>query len=296
MKRIRSGFAKLLHPPRWVWFPVSPAVFAALAFVMTSGKTDSVLAYLLYGMSAYCLTVTLLPLPGWMRSARAAVVRQAGRTAFGGRYVSDAAFRGSVSLWLGTLANLLCVAFRTLEGIRHASVWSLSVAAYDLALGALRLSLGFSYRHRNEVDELRCYQKTAWRLFLLTLPMGGMIVQMVCEDGGYSYPGHAIYLFAMYAFFMVIQAVINLIRFHKLGSPILSAAKAVSLLAALMSVLGLETAMLTRFSAEEAEFRRTMNALTGGAVWACAILTAICMLYRCEKRKDEVNRIDPSRE
>lgn len=296
MERIRTGLNKLLHPPKWVWFPVSPAVFAALAFVMITGKKDSMPVYLLYGMSAYCLTVTLLPLPGWVRGARAALVRQAARTAFGSRYLSDAAFRGSVSLWLGMLASFFYVALRTLVGIRHASVWSLSVAAYDLVLGALRLSLVLKNRHRERADEPRCYRNTAWWLLLLALPMGGMIVLMVCRDGGYSYPGHAIYLFAMYAFYRVIEAIRSLARFHRRGSAILSAAKAVSFLAALMSVLGLQTAMLTRFSVEEAEFRRMMNALTGGAVWMSTILTSVLMLRRCAKWKDEVEPLESIRE
>lgn len=286
MKRMPEGVSRLLHPPKWVHFAVSPAVFAALAFVMLSGRNDGIPAYLLYGMSAYCLVVSVLPLPGQIRAAKAALVRRAERTAFGNRYLNDPAFRGGVSLCQGMLVNLLYVVFRTVVGLRYASVWCISVAVYYLALAILRLSLLFSYRRRDEIDELACYRRTAWLLLLLMLPMGGMIVQMVLTSAGYSYPGYVIYLSAMYTFYTAIEAVIRLVRFQRLGSPILSAAKAVSLIAALMSVLGLQTALIARFSVRSDGFRKTMNAITGGVVWLCVILTAVCMLRRYAKMKE----------
>ena len=296
MKRVPAGWSRLLHPPKWVLVSVPPVVFAALLFVMTSGRNRGIPAYLLYVLSAYCLTIWLLPLPGLARSAKAAVVRRVKRTAFGGRYMNDLAFRGSVGLCLGTAANLLYVALRAAVGIRRASVWNVSVAVYYLALGALRLSLILRYRQRDEIDERRVYRQTAWRLLLLTVPMGGMIVQMAATSAGYSYPGCVIYLSAMYTFYAAIEAVVNLVRFRRLGSPILSAAKALSFVAALMSVLGLQTAMIAQFSAGNEGFRKTMNAITGGAVWLCVILTAVCMLRRCAGRKDEVRTPESIRE
>lgn len=287
MKRVFACVNRLLHPPKWVRLLVSPAVFAALTFVMIFGRNDGMPAYLLYGMSAYCLAVSVLPLPARMRAAKAALVRRAERTAFGSRYLSDPVFRGGVSLRQGMLANLLYVAFRTVVGIRHASVWSLSAAAYYLALAILRLSLIFGYRHRTAINELRCCRRTAWLLLLLMLPMGGMIVLMVCTDAGYSYPGYVIYLSAVYTFYAAIEAVVRLVRLRRLGGPILSAAKAVSLIAALMSVLGLQTAMIAQFSVRGDGFRKTMNAITGGAVWLCVMLTAVCMLHKCAKRREE---------
>ena len=79
---------------------------------------------------------------------------------------------------------------------------------------------------------------------------------------------------------LVILAIVNLVRFRKLGSPILSAAKILGLIAALMSLLGLQTAMLSQFTAEGEGFQRMMNAVTGGIVWFSVILIAVTMLVR----------------
>ena len=291
MKNARHVLEHLLHPPRWVLLTLPPIVFAALTHVLLQ-EEDSMPAYILYGVSAYCLTLWILPLPRLFRKVRAAVQCRLDGTAFGRAYRGSLAFRGSVGLYAGMAANLLYAVFRALAGIRFASVWFIAIAIYYLLLGILRLSLILSYRSRNMKSELRCYRRTAWLLFLLNIPMGGMIALMVLTDSGYSYPGYVIYLSALYTFYTMILAIVNLVRYRKLGSPILSAAKVLNLIAALMSLLGLQTAMISQFSPGEESFRRIMNAVTGGGVWCAVILIALTMLLRSRKMK-EGKSVDP---
>lgn len=288
MKKALAIFNKFLHPPKWVLLLAPPVVFAALIYIFLTGQNNSALAYPIYGLSAYCLTILILPLPKLMRNAKVCVMRRINDTKFGGEYVNDLAFRGSVSIYQGMTVNFLYVLFRIVVGIRYASVWFISMAVYYLVLAVLRLSLVLNYRHKSKTVELRCYRRTAWLLFLLNLPMGGMILLMVLTNSGYSYPGYIIYLSAMYTFYTMVTSVINLVRFHRLGSPILSAAKVLNFIAALMSILGLQTAMIAQFSTEGDGFRKMMNAITGGAIWLSVILTAVYMLYRSSKLRDEV--------
>lgn len=112
---------------------------------------------------------------------------------------------------------------------------------------------------------------TAWLIFLLSVPMSGMIILMVSTNSGFAYPVYVIYLSAMYTFYKVIMSAIDLNRFKKVGSPILSAGKAVSLIAALTFALGLQTAMIAAFSTNNDNFRLTMNAVTGARVMALTI-------------------------
>ena len=249
-------------------------------------------AYMIYCMSAYCLTIWILPLPRLFRKAKASMMRRLTGTVFGGKYIGDIAFRGSVSIYQGMIVNFLYVVFRIFIGIRYASVWFITIAIYYLLLGIMRLSLILSYRNRSVKSELRSYRKTAWLLFLLNIPMGGMITLMVLTDSGYSYPGYVIYLSALYTFYTIILAIVNLVKFRKLGSPILSAAKVLNFVAALMSLLGLQTAMISQFSTEGEDFRRMMNAITGGGVWFAVILTAVYMLLHSRNMK-EVKPVEP---
>ena len=292
MKKALEVLQKILHPPKWALFFAPPVVFAALIYIFLTGQNNSTPAYVIYGMSAYCLAVLVLPLPRLIRNAKASVMRRINRTAFGGRYVNDLAFRGSVSIYQGMTVNFLYVLFRIVVGIRYASVWFISMAVYYLVLGVLRLSLILSYHQKVNIDELRCYRRTAWLIFLLNIPMGGMITLMVLTNSGYSYPGYVIYLSAMYTFYTMVTSVINLVRFRRLGSPILSAAKVLNFIAALVSILGLQTAMIAQFSVESDSFRKTMNAITGGVIWLCVILTAVYMLRRSRKMQSEVKPVE----
>lgn len=128
--------------------------------------------------------------------------------------------------------------------------------------------------------EYGCYRRTAWFLFLLNIPMGGMILLMVKTNSGFSYPGYIIYLSALYTFYTMGMSINNLVKYRKLGSPILSAAKVLNFVSAMMSVLGLQTAMISAFSEGEEEFRRLMNTITGGFVYGAVAVTAVYMIVR----------------
>ena len=292
MKKALALLDKLIHPPKWVLLTLPPIVFAALTCILLKEKKNNTPAYMIYCMSAYCLTIWIFPLPRLFRKAKANMIHWLTGTVFGEKYIGDLAFRGSVSIYQGMMVNFLYVIFRIFVGIRYASVWFITISIYYLLLGIMRLSLILSYRNRTVKSELRCYRRTAWLLFLLNFPMGGMITLMVLTNSGYSYPGYVIYLSALYTFYTVILAIVNLVKFRKLGSPILSAAKVLNFVAALMSLLGLQTAMISQFSNEGENFRRIMNALTGSGVWIAVILTAVYMLLHSRKMK-EVKSVDP---
>lgn len=119
---------------------------------------------------------------------------------------------------------------------------------------------------------------------------------MVMNNSELSYPGHVIYLTAMYTFYTMAMSVVNLVRYRRLGSQVLSAAKVLNFVSALMSVLCLQTAMIAQFSENDYVFRRLMNTITGGIVWTGVILTAAYMLYRSRNAKDEVKSHEQIRE
>ena len=298
MNRLRTLAGRLLHPPGWAVILVPMFAFPALICVFAAGWNDHALAYPIYVLSAYSLAILLAALPRWKRWLSAAVpssriVRKLASHKWIGRYWTDLAFRGSVRIYQGMIVNFLYVIFRVAAGIRYASVWFLSMAAYYLVLGGLRADLAVCRRRCGPEGARRCYRRTAWLLFLLNLPMGGMIALMIWTNSGFSYPGSVIYLSAMYTFYTVGASIANLVKYRKLGDPILSAAKVLDLIAAAMSVLGLQTAMIARFSAQDASFRRLMNALTGGGVYAIVIAAALVMLLRGRNPKKKVTAVEP---
>ena len=93
-----------------------------------------------------------------------------------------------------------------------------------------------------------------------------------------------IYVMAMYAFYSVITAVINLVKYRKYGSPVLSAAKVISLTTAMVSMFSLESAMLAQFAdASQAAFKKIMTECTGGVICVIVIGMAVYMMFRSTK-------------
>lgn len=300
MKKWKSIVRRLLHPPKWVLFAVTPLVFAALIFLFAVGhdETDAV-ACTVYALSAYCLTVTVTALIEGAAAARKALLSRAAELPAADRYLHDPAFRAGVGLFCGMLINFAYTLFRIAAGILHTSVWFVSMAVYYLVLGLLRADLAVGYRRRAArgiVYEYRLYRRTALLLFLLNIPMGGMILQMILVNAGYSYPGYIIYVSALYSFYALITSAVNLAKYRRLGSPILSAAKALNFISALMSLLGLQSAMIAQFSQNDDGFRRLMNTCTGVGVFCAVILTAALMLRRAAKYKKEAAALEPTPE
>ena len=91
---------------------------------------------------------------------------------------------------------------------------------------------------------------------------------------------------AAYTFTTLTMAIINVIRYRKFNSPILSAAKAISLAAACVSMLTLENTMLVSFNkgAMPQQIVRLFLALSGGGVSAFIIAMAIYMIVQANRK------------
>ena len=91
---------------------------------------------------------------------------------------------------------------------------------------------------------------------------------------------------AAYTFTALIAAIINVIKYRKYNSPVYSASKAISLTAALVSMLTLESTMLTTFSDETmtALGQKLMLGLTGGAISALIVAVAVYMIVTGTKK------------
>lgn len=297
MESAKMILQKLLHPTKWILLCVPSLSFAALIFIFATQNTRSAPAYLIYGMSAYSLVIWLVVLPRLIKRIKSVImnsriIQKAITSKITGRYLTDLAFRGSISIYQGMAVNFFYVLFRVIAGIRYASVWFISMAIYYLMLGGLRLYLIWNYRNRRPEIENRCYRRTARFLLLLNIPMGGMIVLMVRTNSGFSYPGYIIYLSAFYTFYTMVTSILNLVRFKKLGSPILLAAKVLNFISAMMSILGLQTAMISRFSENGENYRKMMNAITGGFAYGIVILIAVIMLINSRKSGKKVEGIE----
>jgi cytochrome c biogenesis protein CcdA len=96
---------------------------------------------------------------------------------------------------------------------------------------------------------------------------------IVRQDMTYSYPEVITITLAAYTFYKITSSILSIVRYRKYKSPILSASKAIRLVAALVSMISLETAMLTTFGGEMPEEIRDLFIILAGAAVSAVILT-----------------------
>ena len=163
---------------------------------------------------------------------------------------------------------------------------SLTMAAYYLTLGLMRAGIALSWRRLPPDGRgrgaVRCYRRTAFALFFLNLTMGAVILFLVGQGTQTVYPGYTIYASATFTFYMM-----GLVKYRKCGDPVLSASKALNFVAALMSLLGLQDALIQAFSDSDDSWRIMMDTLTGTGVYLAVTATAVVMTVRAVRMTAE---------
>lgn len=291
MKRT-SVWKRVLFLPGWLLLLLLIVSAAGLAFVFLKQMTDSPAAYAVYAVSFYtvCVLTTYccVTVPKRCRQLRQRIDAHP----VGHRFLTDAAFQTHISLYVSLFINLLYVGLNLLSWFSYRSMWFFVLAGYYGILAVMRfLLVRYLHSHRpgeNRHGELRRARLCACILLLLNLVLTGAVMMILYQNKGFSYRGMLIYAMAAYTFYITVHASIDLIRYRKYHSPVMTTAKIIALSAALVSMLALETAMLSQFGGDMApEQRWLMIALTGAGVSIAVIGLSLGMIVRTEQeRKD----------
>ena len=203
----------------------------------------------------------------------------------GARYLADVRFRTDVNLYRSIAINALYIVLKLFLGIHYNAYWFVALAVYYVLLVAMRLAL-VARRGKEALtvrQEWRRYRVCGIVLLVMNQALMGIVIYMVRDARGFRYPGYLIYAMAAYSFYAVTQSIVQMVKFRRHGSPLLSAAKAINFVAALVSILALETAMLAEFGGDDEAFRTVMTGATGGGVCVIVIGMAIYMIIRAGK-------------
>lgn len=273
---------KLLFPGAPVVLLSVPVGFGLLAYAFLVAGEDTPIATVSYVLSAYSLVVVCanaVPLfrkgSQWVRGLP--LVSQ---------LLEDVPYRARLTLAASLGVNILYAGFNALSGLYYRSPWFGSLAAYYLLLSVMRFLLArYARRHGfqgNKPAQWKRYRLCGAMLIPMNFALAGVVILVLHQEGGFHYGSMLIYVMALYAFYGTISGVIGLVRTRKYKSPVLSAARVVSLASALVSMLSLEVAMLAQFGGGEF-FRRAMIASTGGAVCLILVGMASAMIVRATK-------------
>lgn len=266
--------------------------------VMVLKIQNPILQHASYIVSAYALTVTVTGLvyihkiSGGVRKIVSdhPFMKKFRSTEAGEKFLTDVHFRAVVSLYQGFIINFIYIIIKLVSGILYRSAWFIALAIYYFLLALMRLLLIWRVNIQDERSKLRRYRLCGIMLLFMNQALAGIVIFMVHQNKGFNYPGMLIYAMALYAFYAVILAIINVVKTRHHNSPILSAAKMINLVAAMVSILSLETAMLAEFGGNDGPiFRKTMTATTGAGVCIIVFGMAVYMIWRSNKELKKFN-------
>ncbi len=285
---------KLLFPPLWL-IPLLVALTAVtVPYILIKGLSEHPAAYAVYVAAFYTVCVVtafcVRVLPGKYKSIKAKIYS----TSLGRRYMTDAAFKTHVSLYSSLTVNLLYVAVNLLSWFLFRSMWFVVLAVYYVILAVMRFLLVRYVRinplGQNRLGELRRSRLCSCILLLLNFVLTGAVMMILYQNKGFEYSGVLIYVMAAYTFYITTHAIIDLVKYRKYNSPVMTTSKIIALSAALVSMLALETAMFSQFGGDmAAEERWIMIALTGAGV---SIVVIVMSLYMIIKAAGEIKEIE----
>ena len=258
----------LLFPHIGVMILLVPLATVLLVGSMVFIGTESVIAYISYALSAYTLTVWCFKIPRLVELFNTFK----NENKYARRWLDDPRLRVNVSLYGALIWNALYGVFQLWLGLYHGTFWFASLGAYYICIGVMRFFLLLHTRKYTSGermrDELIKYRACGWIFLVMNLALTLIIFFMVVWNRTFEHHMITAIAMAAYTFTSFTVAIVNVVKYRKYNSPVFSASKIISLAAALVSMLTLESTMLTAFSDETMTElgQKWLLGATGGAI------------------------------
>jgi len=279
----------LLFPHMAIMILLVPIAAVLLAGSMAFVGTESMIAYISYVLSAYTLTVWCIKVPTLLRFFKTFK----NENKYARRWQEDTRLRVNVSLFGSFAWNTLYGIFQIWLGVYHHTFWFCSLGGYYICLAIMRFFLGRHTRKyapgENMQTELVKYRACGIIFLVMNVTLALIIFFMVYWNRTFEHHMITAIAMAAYTFTALTAAIVNVIKYRKYNSPVYSASKAISLAAALVSMLTLESTMLTTFGdgTMTDAAQKWMLGATGGAISLMIVAAAVYMIVSGTKKLKE---------
>ncbi len=284
MKKILN---KLLFPNKIIGFGIFNLAFGLLIYVFSCHLENTPIAYISYLLSSYALIIFII----WFYKICEFSNRAIKKSKTYNFYKNHELLITKISLALATLLHFVYGIFKLGAGIYYMSWWFITFAIYYLILCLMKLSIVKDIKNEVGINLRSEYKKlrlTGGILLFLNLVLTGMIILIIKQNQEIIYAGFIIYIVAMYDFYLIISAIINVIKYRKDKSPLLASSKCINLTVAMISMISLEVAMVSEFGANDNEFKMIMTSIMGFVVCFINTSMSIYMIVRANKKLKKI--------
>ncbi len=284
---------KLFFPSIWIVVLLTIFSGAGLAFVFVKGFDTSLAAIFVYVVSFYALTILSIAVctkfPRYYKNTKQKVYKNK----YANQYLTDVEFKTHVTLYISLFINLVYVGVNAVSAYVYETNWFGIFAVYYAIMAIMRFLLvryvGKNHLGESRLGEWRRARFCAYILLSVNLTLSGVVLMMVYFERGFEYQGFLIYVMALYTFCCTAAAIVDLMKYRRYHSPVMSISKIIKLASALFSMLFLETAMFSQFGMNTAEeTKRIMIMATGAGISVIVVTMAVYMIVRSTKELKKI--------
>lgn len=276
----------LLFPHIAIMIILIPIATVFLVYSMVFLGTESIIAIVSYVLSAYTLTIWCFKIPHLIKFLKTFK----DENKYARIWQDDTRLRINISLYGTLIYNTAYALLQLGMGFWHHTFWFYSLAGYYISLAVMRF---FLVRHTSRhnpgekmMDELKKYRACGIVFLIMNLALALIIFFMVYWNRTFNHHEITTIALATYTFTSLTLAIINTVKYRKYNSPVYSASKAISLASACVSMLTLESTMLTTFGNGTISLtgRRILLCISGGVISAFIITMSIYMIIQANKK------------
>ena len=281
----------LLFPHIAVLIILLPIATVFLVYSMVFLGSESAAAIISYVLAAYTLTIWCVRVPYLIRFFKSFK----DENKYAQIWTKDTRLRVNVSLYGSLLWNVAYALLQLGMGFWHHTFWFYSLAGYYIALAVMRFFLVLHTRKHKPGEKMReeliKYRACGIVFLVMNLALTLIIFFMVYWNRTFEHHEITTIALAAYTFTSLTMAIMNVIKYRKYNSPVFSASKAISLAAGCVSMLTLESTMLTTFSDGTMTLteRRIMLGCTGAVICLFIVTMAVYMIVQSSKKLKELN-------
>ena len=274
---------KIVAPNKILGFLIFNLGMILLIYVFSFHLEETVLAYIAYFLSAYALIIFSV----WFYKTCKFSNNYLKKSNIYKIYQKKHKEVMQISLIISLSFNFIYGILKLYFGIYYKSLWFITFAIYYLLLFFMKMSLLLNVRKyevgKNLVKEYQKLKHIGFILLLFDMILSIMILLIIKQNGEITYNGYLIYIVALYDFYLIISAFVNVFKYRNNHSPVLIASKCISLTVALVSIVSLEVAMISKFGANDNNFKFMMLGVTGLCVALINSFMAIYMILKAKK-------------
>lgn len=282
---MKKVIKEIVFPNRIAGFFLFNLGIGLLIYIFRNSLEKTLLAYISYALSFYSLIIFC----AWIIRVYKYSKEKIKESKIYQLYQKNSFLITKISISFSLILNLIFGILKLGIGIYYVSWWFITFASYYLLLCFMRIYLVKNID--NHSKEYEILKHTGIILLFLNSILVGIIVLIIKQNQIINYDGHLIYLVSLYDFYLIISAIVNVVKHRKNHNPIIVSSKCINLTVAMVSMIFLEVAMIYQFGNNDSNFKIIMTASTGLAVYLINSFISIFMIIRANKniKKEMIN-------